>query len=37
MRAAERAFDILDAYGGVAIGEHPGQFLTALFLLLSLL
>jgi hypothetical protein len=30
-RAAERAFDILNAYGGVAIGEQLGQMLTALF------
>ena len=29
--AAERAFDILNQYGGVAIGEHLGQLLTALF------
>ncbi|HYD72902.1 MAG TPA: DUF4386 family protein [Candidatus Binatia bacterium] len=29
--AAERAFDILNRYGGVAIGEHLGQLLTALF------
>ncbi|RYE03213.1 MAG: DUF4386 family protein [Sphingomonadales bacterium] len=29
--AAERAFDLLNAYGGVAIGEHLGQLLTALF------
>lgn len=29
--AAARAFDILNAYGGVAIGEHLGQLLTALF------
>jgi hypothetical protein len=31
--AAERAFDILNQYGGVAIGEHLGQWLTALFVL----
>ncbi|MDX2238540.1 MAG: DUF4386 family protein [Hyphomonadaceae bacterium] len=29
--AAARAFDVLNAYGGVAIGEHLGQLLTALF------
>lgn len=28
---AARAFDILNAFGGVAIGEHLGQLLTALF------
>jgi hypothetical protein len=33
-RAAERAFDILNQYGGVAIGEHLGQWLTALFILM---
>lgn len=33
-RAAERAFDLLNQYGGVAIGEHLGQWLTALFVLL---
>ena len=32
--AAERAFDLLNAYGGVAIGEHLGQLLTALFVLM---
>jgi hypothetical protein len=32
--AAERAFDLLNHYGGVAIGEHLGQMLTALFVLL---
>jgi hypothetical protein len=32
--AAERAFEILNQYGGVAIGEHLGQLLTALFVLL---
>jgi hypothetical protein len=31
--AAERAFEILNLYGGVAIGEHIGQLLTALFML----
>ena len=29
--AAYHAFDLLNAYGGVAIGEHLGQLLTALF------
>lgn len=29
--AAERAFDLLNAYGGVAIGEHLGQLLTVGF------
>lgn len=29
--AAARTFDVLNAYGGVAIGEHLGQLLTALF------
>ncbi|MES2988816.1 MAG: DUF4386 family protein [Pseudomonadota bacterium] len=29
--AAGRAFDLLNAYGGVAIGEHLGQLMTALF------
>lgn len=29
--AAERAFDVLNQYGGVAIGEHLGQWLTAAF------
>lgn len=29
--AAFDAFDLLNAYGGVAIGEHLGQLLTALF------
>lgn len=33
-RSAERAFDILNQYGGVAIGEHLGQWLTALFILM---
>lgn len=32
--AAEQAFAILNQYGGVAIGEHLGQLLTALFVLL---
>ncbi len=32
--AAERAFDLLNQYGGVAIGEHLGQLLTALFVLM---
>jgi hypothetical protein len=32
--AAERAFEVLNQYGGVAIGEHLGQWLTALFVLL---
>jgi hypothetical protein len=32
--SAERAFDLLNQYGGVAIGEHLGQLLTALFVLL---
>jgi hypothetical protein len=32
--AAERAFDLLNQYGGVAIGEHLGQMLTALFVAL---
>ncbi|MGB8816712.1 MAG: DUF4386 family protein [Rhizobiaceae bacterium] len=31
---AERAFDLLNAWGGVAIGEHLGQLLTALFVLM---
>lgn len=30
---AEQAFDVLNAWGGVAIGEHIGQLLTALFVL----
>lgn len=29
--SAERAFDILNAYGGVAIGEHLGQWLLVFF------
>lgn len=32
--AAERAFDLLNAYGGVAIGEHLGQLMTAAFVAL---
>ncbi|MDX2222371.1 MAG: DUF4386 family protein [Rhodospirillaceae bacterium] len=32
--AADRAFSILNAYGGVAIGEHLGQLLTAGFVAL---
>ncbi|MBX3510395.1 MAG: DUF4386 family protein [Hyphomonadaceae bacterium] len=32
--AAERAFAILNQYGGVAIGEHLGQLLTAMFILM---
>lgn len=36
--AAEQTFNLINQYGGVAIGEHLGQLLTALFvLLLSLL
>jgi hypothetical protein len=31
--AAEQAFALINAYGGVAIGEHLGQLLTALFVL----
>ncbi len=31
IRSAEQAFAILNQYGGVAIGEHLGQTLTALF------
>lgn len=31
--AAEQAFTVLNLYGGVAIGEHLGQALTALFVL----
>jgi hypothetical protein len=30
---AERTFDLLNAWGGVAIGEHLGQLLTTLFVL----
>jgi hypothetical protein len=33
-RAAEQTFDLINQYGGVAIGEHLGQLLTALFVLL---
>ncbi|MGE0743015.1 MAG: DUF4386 family protein [Hyphomonadaceae bacterium] len=33
--AAERTFDLINQYGGVAIGEHLGQMLTALFVLLA--
>ncbi len=32
-RAAEQGFALLNQYGGVAIGEHLGQLLTALFVL----
>ena len=32
--AAERCFSLLNQYGGVAIGEHLGQLLTALFVVL---
>jgi hypothetical protein len=32
--AAEHAFAVLNQYGGVAIGEHLGQLLTALFAVL---
>lgn len=31
-RAAERAFDLLNAYGGIAIGETLGQWLLVIFL-----
>ncbi len=31
---AERTFDLLNAWGGVAIGEHLGQLLTVVFVLL---
>jgi hypothetical protein len=31
--AAEQAFALINLYGGVAIGEHLGQLLTALFVL----
>jgi hypothetical protein len=31
IRSAEQAFALLNQYGGVAIGEHLGQTLTALF------
>ncbi len=33
-RAAEQTFELINQYGGVAIGEHLGQLLTALFVLL---
>lgn len=33
MRSAEAMFEMLNSYGGVAIGEHLGQLLTALFVL----
>lgn len=33
-RAAELTFDLINQYGGVAIGEHLGQLLTALFVVL---
>lgn len=33
-RAAEQTFDLINAYGGVAIGEHLGQILTAAFVVL---
>lgn len=33
-RAAEQTFDLINAYGGVAIGEHLGQILTAGFVVL---
>lgn len=32
--AAERTFDLINQYGGVAIGEHLGQLLLALFVML---
>ncbi|MDX2275410.1 MAG: DUF4386 family protein [Hyphomonadaceae bacterium] len=32
--SAEVTFDLINQYGGVAIGEHLGQLLTALFVLL---
>jgi hypothetical protein len=32
--SAEHAFDLLNQYGGGAIGEHLGQLLTALFVIL---
>lgn len=32
--AAENTFNLINLYGGVAIGEHLGQLLTALFVLL---
>ncbi|MDX2235892.1 MAG: DUF4386 family protein [Hyphomonadaceae bacterium] len=33
-RAAAQTFDLINQYGGVAIGEHLGQLLTALFVAL---
>jgi hypothetical protein len=36
-QADEAAFALLNAYGGVAIGEHIGQLLTALFIALMAL
>jgi hypothetical protein len=33
-RAAAQTFDLINQYGGVAIGEHLGQLLTALFVVL---
>lgn len=33
LQASERAFALLNAYGGIAIGEHLGQLLTAAFVL----
>jgi len=33
LRSAEAMFEMLNSYGGVAIGEHLGQLLTALFVL----
>jgi len=33
-RAAEQSFALINQYGGVAIGEHLGQLLTALFVML---
>ncbi|MCX7359768.1 MAG: DUF4386 family protein [Alphaproteobacteria bacterium] len=33
-RAAEYTFDLINQYGGVAIGEHLGQLLLALFVVL---
>jgi hypothetical protein len=32
--ASERSFDLLNQFGGVAIGEHIGQLLTALFVVM---
>lgn len=34
MRAAEHSFDLLNRYGGMALGEYVGPILTALFVLL---